>query len=366
MDDKIKITHVTKFAKPSKGGIESFVEMFNYCVKNDENDIEVLCCSNDDKPGKDENGVFYNRAKYFFEYAANTFSLEFLWKLSKVKTDVIIYHMPFIFAVVAHFLCRPKYQKMIVCYHSDIIGYDSIMKPFWKIYKKFLDKADIIHVQSPQMVENSLAKNYKEKSLMIPYLIPSKTSFNPENVEKIKNASQGKKIIFALGRHVKYKGFKYLIEAMIEVENAVLFLGGSGPLTQEFSTYINENNLQNKIKLTGKILQNELEDYYEACDLFVLPSIMKSETLAVVQLEAMKHYKPVINTKLDTGVNYVSVDKETGLTVEPENSKQLAEAINTLLNNDELRAQYGKNARKRVEEIFDIENNKYKYTEFLK
>ncbi|MBR6162433.1 glycosyltransferase [bacterium] len=361
---KLKITHVARFASPHLGGIESFIKMFNGCIRENQVDIEVLCNSNDMKSSFDENGIFYNRAKYLFNFAANCISFEYIWKLSKIKTDIIIYHMPCIFAVIAHFLAKPKYKKMVVCYHSDIVGYDNIMKPFWKIYKLFLKQADIIHVQSPQMVENSLVKNFKDKAIMIPYLINPTTVFHQDNVEKIKQSANGKKIIFSLGRHVEYKGFIYLIKAMKKVENAILILGGKGALTPQYEKYILENNLEDKVKLVGKISEEELNNYYEASDIFVLPSIHPSETLAVVQLEAMKHAKPVINTWLYTGVNFVSVDKETGLTVEPENVEQLANAINELINNDFLRLQYGRNARKRVEELFDIEKNKDKYRKF--
>ena len=360
-DKKIKVTHVARFAKPQKGGIESFIEMFNYCIKSENTDIEVLCNSNDIKSSKDENGVFYNRAKYLFDFAANSISLDFIFKLSKVKTDIIVYHMPCIFAVIAHFLARPKYGKMIICYHSDIVGYDKIMKPFWWVYRLFLKQADVIHVQSPQMVDNSMVKDYKNKSMMIPYLISSSVNFSENNVRKIKELAKGKKIIFTLGRHVKYKGFQYLIEAMKNVNDAVLILGGNGPLTQEFQTYIAGNALSDKIILVGRISDNELDDYYEACDVFALPSILPSEAFAVVQLEAMKHSKPVINTWLNTGVNYVSLDKETGLTVEPENVEQLTNAINELIQNNELRLQYGYNARKRVENLFDINKIKQQY-----
>ena len=359
--DKIKVTHVTKFAKPHNGGIESFIEMFNTCIKSENLNIEVLCCSNSDKSSFDNNGVFYNRAKYFFEFAANTISLDFLWKLSKIKTDIIIYHMPFIFAVIAHFFARPKYKKMIVCYHSDIIGYDKIMKPFWWIYSKFLRIADIIHVQAPQMLEYSMVKNYKEKAVVIPYLIDTKVTFNKENVKHIREKYKNQKIIFAIGRHVKYKGFEYLLEAMKSVDDAVLLLGGTGPLTKSFNEFISKNNLQSKIKLLGKIENKELDDYYEACDIFVLPSILKSETFAVVQLEAMKHGKPVINTNLGTGVNYVSIDGETGLTVEPGNVEELAYAINQLLKDENLRQNFGHNALDRIEKIFDIAQNLNSY-----
>ena len=88
---------------------------------------------------------------------------------------------------------------------------------------------------------------------------------------------------------------------------------------------------------------------------------MQSEAFGIVQIEAMKYGKPIINTWLNTGVNYVSIDKETGLTVAPENVEQLTSSINELLNNDAIRLQYGRNARKRVENLFDIEKVKTKY-----
>ena len=360
----IKITHVARYAKPHKGGIESFIEMFNSCIKNDNCNIEVLCCSNSNK-STIENGIFYNRTKYFFEFAANTFSLEFIYKLHKVNTDVIVYHMPFIFAVIAHFIARPKYKKMIICYHSDIIGYDKIMKPFWKIYNNFLEKANIIHVQSPQMLENSMIKIFKDKAVVIPYLIDSNSHFDTNTVKEIREKYKNKKILFAIGRHVRYKGFEYLLEAMKSVENSVLLLGGTGPLSKNFKEYILKNNLQDKIKLLGRVADIELGNYYEACDFFVLPSIMQSETFAVVQLEAMKHSKPVINTNLGTGVNYVSIHNETGLTVEPKNSEELANAINKLLNDDNLRNQYGYTARQRVNNLFEINKIKKLYMELV-
>ena len=126
----------------------------------------------------------------------------------------------------------------------------------------------------------------------------------------------------------------------------------------------NINNTDINVFLSDR--KNELEDYYEACDLFVLPSCLPSETFAVVQLEAMKHSKPIINTWLNTGVNYVSIDKETGLTVMPQNVKQLSYAINKLLNNNDLRLEYSRNARKRMENLFDIEKNKAKYIDLVK
>ena len=351
---KTKITHITRYAYPHIGGIEAVISQINDSLPNEDFEKEVLCCSNTEKSSF-ENGVKYNRCKFLFEFAANTISPEFIWKLSKVDTDILHYHMPFIFAVIAHFIARPKYKKLYITYHSDIVGYDKIMKPFWFIYKKFIEQADKIHVLSPNIIESSKIINpYKEKCVVIPQGINLEDKSDNEKVNKIKEKYKGRKILFSLGRLVKYKGFIYGIEAMKKVDNAIYLIGGSGPLKEDFENYIKANQLEDKVELLGRIEDGELDNYYKACDIYLFPSIMQSEAFGIVQLEAMKYRKPVINTNLGTGVNYVSIHNETGLTVEPENSEQLANTINKLLNNDNLRATFELNARKRVEQFFDI------------
>ena len=91
------------------------------------------------------------------------------------------------------------------------------------------------------------------------------------------------------------------------------------------------------------------------CDIFVLPSVANSEAFGIVQLEAMVYSKPVINTSLPTGVPHVSVDGVSGITVEPSKPIQLANAINMLAEDKNLREAYGRNAFRRVCDIFDAE-----------
>ncbi len=364
---KIKITHITRYAHPHIGGIEAVINQINESLPDSEFEKEVICCSNMEKSTV-ENGVRYNRCKFLFEFAANTISPKFIWELSKVKTDVIHYHMPFIFAVIAHFIARPKCKKMVISYHGGIVGYDKYMKPFWGIYKKFYKLSDKIHVLSPTIIntDNVLFDN-KGKCEIIPYGIDTTIDVNDEDIKQFREKYDNKKIILCVGRLVKFKGFGIVIAAMKNVSDAVLLLAGDGPLKSEFENYIVDNNLQEKVKLLGSVNdKREKNLLFASCDIFVLSSIRTSESFGIVQLEAMKYGKPVINTNLGTGVNYVSVHNETGLTVEPCDTIQMAEAINKLVNNDNLRTQCGQNARKKVAELFNIEKNKIKYMSFYK
>jgi len=136
---------------------------------------------------------------------------------------------------------------------------------------------------------------------------------------------------------------------------AKLLIVGEGDLRRTLEKQAESLRVDHKVIFLGKVSDEELRYCYHICDVFVLPSVEPSEAFGLVQLEAMAYGKPVVNTRLPTGVPFVSVDGETGITVEPRDSKALAEAINKLLNDEELRKRYGVQARKRVEENFTVD-----------
>ena len=251
---KTKITHVTRFAYPHIGGIEAVINQINDSLSNEEFDKEVLCCSNTEKSSI-ENGVKYNRARYWFEVFNNTISLSFLWKLSRVKTDILHYHMPFIFAVICHFIARPKYKKLYITYHAELCGYDKVMKYFWWLYKYFYKIADRIHVLSPNVIySDKILTPFKDKCCVLPFGIDTQVE-KKEEQNKIKEKFKDKKILLCSGRLVRFKGFQYAIEAMKDVENAVLLIMGDGKYREVLEEQVELNHLQNKVILLGEIRQ---------------------------------------------------------------------------------------------------------------
>ena len=99
--------------------------------------------------------------------------------------------------------------------------------------------------------------------------------------------------------------------------------------------------LLDRVTFLGRV--DDIVAHYHACDVFALPSVERSESFGLVQLEAMACFKPVVNTHISSGVSWVSRDGETGLTVPPRNSEALARAINSLLLDRECRLSFGNN-----------------------
>jgi len=106
----------------------------------------------------------------------------------------------------------------------------------------------------------------------------------------------------------------------------------------------------------GKVREENLGSYYQACDIFCLPSIYKSEAFGLVQVEAMYFSKPIVSTDIEgSGVSWVNQNDVTGLVVPPKNVIALAKAVNKIIKNPELKKKFGENAKRRFEEEFRIE-----------
>lgn len=144
-----------------------------------------------------------------------------------------------------------------------------------------------------------------------------------------------KKIIFTLARlsgAEGYKGYDKAIDALSriikEVPDVVYIVGGSGDDIARIKNLIKDKKLENYVILTGFISNNELIDYYNLCDVFVMPS--KGEGFGIVFLEALACGKPVVAGNQDGSVDAVLGGK-IGVLVNPDNTDEIAQAIIKIL-----------------------------------
>jgi rhamnosyl/mannosyltransferase len=215
-----------------------------------------------------------------------------------------------------------------------------------------------------------LLREHREKCTVIPLasnVCPRELS--PTEVERAKSEEgiSGRSVLLGVGRMVYYKGFQYAIEAMKSVD-AELILVGEGEDLEELRDRAQELGVSERVHFPGYVSEAELSRYYGMADIFVFPSIASAEAFGIVQVEAMAHGLPVINTRLPTGVPFVSKHEETGLTIEPRNTTALASAINRLLDDESLRRRLSQNAKERASNFSEKKMvNKYvnTYKEFI-
>ncbi len=127
---------------------------------------------------------------------------------------------------------------------------------------------------------------------------------------------------------------------------------GDGPMRPKLEQAAKAMGLSEDVIFTGDVSCEELKEYYNLCDVFVMtptsyPSRGDYEGFGLVYLEAGACEKPVVGTRTG-GVPDAISHGETGFLCEPENPEEVASSIATLLENETLCQKFGKQARKRI------------------
>jgi glycosyltransferase involved in cell wall biosynthesis/GT2 family glycosyltransferase len=180
--------------------------------------------------------------------------------------------------------------------------------------------------------------------------------------------------ILSVARLIEQKGLVYLLKACkILRERGYSFrceiIGGpEEPLYINYYLALRKLHRQLGLEecvffLGAQSIDNVLEEYSNA-HIFVLPCVIAEDGSRDISpnslIEAMAMKLPVISTNV-TGIPEIVEDGVSGILVPPHDENALAGAIVKLIENDNLRMELGKNARKRVEERFDIDKNIVKY-----
>jgi rhamnosyl/mannosyltransferase len=316
-------------------------------------DLQVVVANQSAQEVKEtRRGVKVHRLFQYLKVASTSICPALLSTMYAAKADIVHLHIPNPLALLTYSWGRVP-GKLIIGYHSDIIKQRFLNFFLEPLQIRALLRASAIVASSQDLIRSSpVLQKVEHLCEVIPLTIPL-TCFDPANQEKVRELQSrfSGPIVLAVGRFVYYKGFEVLIRAFAQVRStARLLIIGEGPLRKKMEELVGQLGLRDRVHFLGNV--DETAPYYELCDLFVLSSVARSETFGVVQLEAMARSKPVINTALDSGVQWVSRHQETGLTVPIGDAAAMARAIDELIQNPVLRQRYGAAAKARVLQEF--------------
>lgn len=364
-----RVLQISKYYYPFLGGTEQVARDIAVAIgKLPDVEQKIICFNEDATVGdyvckkeqtvhEQVEGVEVIRCGYQMKISSQAMSFTYKKELDKLMKefdpDLIILHYPNPF--VTHYLLRYKRKKfrLWVYWHLDITKQKILKHLFHKQNIELIKRADKILGATPKHLnESEFSLMFEGKKQILPYTIDERnlviTEQEIERAKQIKKKHEGEKIGFFIGRHVPYKGLKYLIEASKKLKNEKIhfFIAGSGELTEELKVLAKEDI---KIEFLERISDSERKSYLYACDIFCFPSITRNEGFGLALAEGMYFGKPAVTFTIPgSGVNYVNLDGVTGIECPNCNTQAYAEALKKLCHNDHLREKYGKAARERV------------------
>jgi rhamnosyl/mannosyltransferase len=368
----MRIVHITPYFPPHVGGTETLVyEIASWQSKLGHSVIVLTSHSPTEAPLNEttSNGVHVLRlpTKEILERPV-------CWGIGNAlsgigRLDIINLWTPFPMADIATIRCARKREVPLVTTYVM----DAIMNDVWgsrllaRAGTRFYNQFQTSFVVRKSSLVISLNRTYARKSrflsqvprdkIRISYqgtdtdrFLPRKSVYGP--LMQFKTA--GCVILLALGRLVPYKGLDVLMRAFKEVsesrENVYLAIGGKGPLERELMRLSRSLNLVDRIGFLGYVPDQDLVDLINTSDIVVSSSVTDLENVPIAILDAMACGKPVIVSDVGGARDQVE-NGRVGIVVPPKRIDKLASAMERLIDDEGLREQYGRQARKYAESI---------------
>jgi phosphatidylinositol alpha-mannosyltransferase len=267
------------------------------------------------------------------------------------KFDICHLHEP-LMPTLCTTVLRLKKSPMVGTFHAS--GGKPWYTMFSPIAKWYLDRW--FRKLDGRIAVSQVALGYVNKYFPSDYeIIPNgvDTSHFHEKVTPFDDYNDGKTNILFVGRLEKRKGFDYLLAAYrlikSELPDCRLIQVGPGVrLRKKYQKYASQYGLPD-VNFTGYAPYNDLPRYYKTADIVCFPATGR-ESQGIVLLEAMGVGRPVIASSID-GYSSVLTDGVEGCAVPPKDIEKLAEAIQRLIKNKQLRQKMGERGMSRAKQF---------------
>ncbi len=370
----MKIVHLGKYYHPATGGVETHVRTLARGQAELGNVVKVVVVNHRSISGVDvthraiaktrasderDGGVQVLRAGKFASVAkcdVTTGLTKLIRRLQREGVDVWHLHAPnvtMLFALIRLRLTAP----LVITHHSDVVK----QKILYRLVAPFEDwayrKAKLILSDSPGYIGGSpILNRYLDKVEVLPLGLDLKPFLNPsEHALKAEAAFRARwsgPIWLSVGRLIYYKGLHIAIKALRNVEGNLIIVG-VGPLEQTLRELAEKEQVAHRCHFLGSIGGDELVGAYRAATALWFPSTARSEGFGQVQVEAMAAGCPVINTSIRfSGVDWVSINGLTGITIPINDEIALAEASEKIIQQDGLREKFANSAKERAQSEF--------------
>ncbi|MGB9738234.1 glycosyltransferase [Chloroflexus sp.] len=342
------ILQLYKDYPPVKGGIEGHVQLLSEGLVARGHRVTVLYVAPDRRGFHTwRNGVELIGVPRLVTLARTPLSPALLWYAARLRPDVIHAHHPYPFGDLALLVTRAPF---VITYHSDIVRQRMLGRLTAPLINHTLHRAACVIAASPQLAATSpWLRRHRERIQIIPFGLPPLPLPNPTLVAALHRRFPGPNALF-VGRLRYYKGVEYLIQAIARLPRGHAIIAGGDATVRGYDLVrlAAALGVEYRVHVLGEVDQMTLRALYALADVFVLPSVARSEAFGIVQIEAQLAGLPVICTELGTGTSFVTQHGRTGLVVPPADPSALAQALASLFNNPNRARALGLAGRERA------------------
>lgn len=276
--------------------------------------------------------------------------------VSKEEIEVIWFGAAAPLGICARWIRLPSVQRVIALTHGHEVWWAKIPPFSWllRYASSGIDFLGVLGNYTEQAISKAVDPN---KLIRIAPGIDIK-HFSKTNSKVRKELQIGNRpVIISVGRLVHRKGQDQLINALPEIKKSIpdviLLIVGEGPHRHELDKLVIKHKMEESVKFVGRVSYQDLPKYLSTSDVFAMPSRdrlfgLEVEGLGIVYLEASACELPVIVGR-SGGATDALIEGVTGISVDGQNSKEIASAAVKLLSDKKLAKKMGKSGRKWIE-----------------
>jgi len=267
-------------------------------------------------------------------------------KLSELKPDIIHTHLQASIYTVPWVIFN-KRTRWIHTIHNE--ASKELPTIHSRIMKFFYKKNIAVPIAISEIIRKSISAFYgmSEKDIPLIHNGIDTEMFTPEQSE-----SKERITFCCVARFSYQKNHKLLLEAFHiahkNIPNVSLLLVGDGELRSEIENQINSYGITDRVQMIGNT--NDVLSWLRSSDVFVLSSNYEGLPLSI--LEAMSAGLPIIATEVG-GIPDIITNGQEGILISPGNAGEIANAMEEMAKDTQLRIQMKSNARTKAQK-FDV------------
>lgn len=326
---------------PYKGGIAHYTDLLCRALREDGNEVQLYSFKFQypkllyKKPQKDmKSSGFGTNDADFCIHTLNPFNwIKVAGRIKKQKPELIILQWwhPY-FAPCFWSICKLLRREKILFVCHNVFPHERF--PLDRLLTKWtLGCGRYFITQSKMDARDLLSVKHDAVYRVTPhptYGMFCKQGMSMQKAREQLQIDQGQRVLLFFGFVRKYKGLQYLLEAMKLLKERdfkvqLWVVGDFGEDKDEYVEQIRRFEIGDQVQMVeGYVPDDEVEKYFAASDLVVLPYLSATQS-GIVQI-AFGFEKPVLVTEVG-GLPDVVTNGKTGYVVEPRSAEMIAEAI---------------------------------------